>query len=187
MHAPLQQICPAGQAWPQVPQCAGSVWTSTHMPPQQTCPGWAGMAARSAVRRVGLQVGARPTAAAFSGAARVDAGPAVRWVGLEIGACAAATGLPGGAGTAIEGAPTAVGRAAALPGLACQRRAADALVADLAGGTGGIAGPAVRRVGLDVDARSATADPTIGARGPVLPAGRRSGSGFGSAWTLGWR
>jgi len=37
-HAPLQQTCPLGQASPQVPQCAGSVWTSMHVPLQQSSP-----------------------------------------------------------------------------------------------------------------------------------------------------
>jgi hypothetical protein len=37
VHSPPQQICALEQASPHVPQCAGSVWTSAHVPLQQLC------------------------------------------------------------------------------------------------------------------------------------------------------
>jgi hypothetical protein len=37
-QAPLEQTCPAGQAMPQAPQFARSVWVSRQVPPQSTVP-----------------------------------------------------------------------------------------------------------------------------------------------------
>ena len=127
-------------------------------------PGWAGVAARPAVRRIGLKVGADAVAAALTARAGVATGAAVQRVGLNACACAIAAGLPGragmttgsamrgigfeiGAGAAATGFAVVAGAAIerpaatvrgtpALIGLAGERRATDALVADLARGTG---------------------------------------------------
>ena len=121
-------------------------------------PGWA-----AAARRLEAGFDARPTAADLSGRAGVTARPAVCRICLKIGAGAAATGLAGAAAAAIEGAAAAVRWAAAFPGLARQRRAADAPVADLAGRTGRIAGTAVGGIGQDVGAGAAAATFRAGA------------------------
>ena len=106
---------------------------------------------------------ARPTAANLAGRTGVTARSAVLRIRFEIGAGAAATRFASATAAAIKRAAAAVGRAAAFPGLARQWRAADATVADLAGGTGGVAGSAVRRIGEDVRARATTATFCAGA------------------------
>jgi hypothetical protein len=88
------------------------------------------------------EFGARPAAAALPRGAGVAAGAAVSRVGLEVGARSGATGLPGAAAAAMEDAAAAVGRAAALPGLARRKRAAGTPIADLAGSAAAIEGAA---------------------------------------------
>jgi hypothetical protein len=117
---------------------------------------------------------ARPTTANLAGQASVTARSAVLGIRFEVGARAPTTCFAGAAAAAIKGAAAAVGRTAAFPGLARQRRAADPTVADLARSTGGIAGSTVRRVSHDIGARAAAAglrSGAVDAGGPVRATG----------------